>query len=250
MDMLVPFGGDMMIEYYEGTVFNSGAKALVNTVNTVGVMGAGIALEFKLRFPDMYIDYKRKCDEGKFKVGKIDYFRIDNSNIVVNFPTKAHFKYPSKMIWIEKGLQNFIDTYKEHDIESIAFPKLGAGNGGLNWEKVKQVMEEYLKDLDIEVIICLDEKCEAEGVEKEMLNKFNTIDLYDLGKKIRLSTKQKELIAQNRPFDRFWKLINIESIGIKTYDKIFSCIYDGLNKPVENTYIQPSFFDIKDIDKK
>lgn len=232
-----------MIKYYEGTVFNSDAQAIVNTINTVGVMGAGIALEFRLRYPDMYIDYGAKCEEKELRIGKVDYFEDKSGITIVNFPTKSHFRYPSKMEWIEKGLQDFVKTYKEYDIKSIAFPKLGAGYGGLRWEDVKIIMEKYLSPLNIEVIICLDEKEEAEGMEKEMLTRFNEIDIDYLAKKIRLSKKQIEIIKDNRPLDRFWKIGKLESIGIKTYEKLFNLFYNIDETKEINIAQQQSFFD-------
>lgn len=243
MDMLVQFGGGKMIKYFEGTVFNSGACTLVNAVNTVGVMGAGIALEFRLRYPRMYYDYKKKCEEGKLVVEKVDYFNVDSNIIIVNFPTKVHFKYPSKLIWIEKGLQYFVETYKEHSIKSIAFPKLGASNGGLEWERVKVVMERYLSNLDIEVIICLDEKKNAEGIEGEMLKRLNHIDINDLSNEVKLSKKQIEIIAKNLPLNRFWELSKLESIGIKTYENIFKFFYEELKNGCQIDYKQQSLFE-------
>ncbi len=222
-----------MIKYYKGTVFNSGAQAMVNTINTIGFMGAGIALEFRLRYPEMYIDYEKKCEEKKLKIGKVDYFQDKSGVMIVNFPTKAHFKYPSRMEWIEKGLQNFTETYEKYGIKSIAFPKLGANHGGLKWEEVKIVMEKYLFPLDIEIIICLDELKEAEGIEKEMLNRFNEIDIDSLAKKVRLTKKQKEIIENSRPLDRFWKISKLESIGVKTYENLFKYFYniDDIKEP-------------------
>ena len=105
-----------MIVVSKGTVFNTDAKALVNTVNCKGVMGAGIALEFKLRYPAMNKDYVSKCESGLIKVGKVDYFC--GNPTVINFPTKYDFKFPSRIEWIESGLKDFVNTYFEHDFES------------------------------------------------------------------------------------------------------------------------------------
>lgn len=221
-----------MIKYFDGTVFNANTQAIVNTVNCVGVMGAGIALEFKLRYPEMFDDYEKKCKEKQIRTGFVDYYNSD-SQLIINFPTKWHFKYPSKLIWIEQGLKDFAKTYKKHGIESVAFPKLGANKGGLNWEDVKIIMEKYLSDLDIKVIICLDETKVAEGVEKMMLDKFNSIDIMQLVEIIRLSQKQKENILRSVPYNRFWKIGETESIGSITYSKIFKYFYDLSTYTVE-----------------
>lgn len=247
MEILVLYGGENMIKYFGGTVFNSGAKAIVNTVNTVGVMGAGIALEFKLRYPDMYLNYVNKCEEKLLKVGIVDYYQDKSGIIIINFPTKVHFKYPSKLIWIERGLQNFIETYKEYNIKSIAFPKLGASRGGLEWYMVKDVMEKYLSNLDIEIVICLDENEKAEGHEKEMLEKLNEIDIDILTRKIKLSKKQAERIKDARPLKRFWRLRQLESIGAKTYEKLFNFFYHDSKDNDNNVFVQQSFLDGDDV---
>ena len=142
-----------MIIYTEGTVFNAGAQAIVNTVNCDGFMGAGIALEFSLRYPKMLVDYETKCKNDLVKIGKVDYFNMGDT-IIINFPTKQHFQFQSKLAWIENGLKDFVATYKKHNIESVAFPKLGTSNGGLNWDDVKSIMEGYLSKIDLKVYIC------------------------------------------------------------------------------------------------
>ena len=161
-----------MITYLKGTVFNTQAKAMVNTVNTKGVMGAGIALEFSLRYPNMFKEYKERCDRAELSIGKMDYHK-EGDMIIVNFPTKRHYRYDSRVEWIEEGLQHFVATYKEYEITSIAFPRLGCANGQLDWTEVKPLMEKYLGDLDIPVYICLDNIKNAEGKEKEMVDCFN-----------------------------------------------------------------------------
>ena len=139
-----------MIKYrYNENIFESKSMALVNTVNCVGIMGAGLAKEFKLRFPEMFKDYVKKCNENKIKIGKLDIYKINDRKIIINFPTKDHWKYPSKLEYIEKGLNDFVKNYKSWNIKSIAFPQLGCGKGGLKWNDVKYLMEKYLTDLDI-----------------------------------------------------------------------------------------------------
>jgi O-acetyl-ADP-ribose deacetylase (regulator of RNase III) len=165
-----------MITYFDGTVFNTPAKAIVNTVNCVGTMGKGLALEFKLRYPDMYEEYKKQCEIKEIKIGKIKLYEESENLWIMNFPTKMHWRNPSKMEYIEAGLKYFVKNYKKINIESIAFPKLGSNNGGLKWEDVKVLMEKYLNDLDIDVYICLDKKREPEGKEKEMLDSIINAD--------------------------------------------------------------------------
>lgn len=233
-----------MIKYISGTVFNSGAEAIVNAVNTVGVMGAGLALEFKLRYPDMYLDYEEKCKQKEIEVGKIDYYTGNPEILIINFPTKMHFKYPSKMVWIEEGLKHFVKTYKDYNFKSIAYPKLGSNHGGLEWTKVKLIMEQYLSNLDVEIIICLDDKKEAEGIEKKMLEELNKIDIRFLAKEIKLTKKQIEVISKNIPLDRFWKIGKLKSIGSKTYEKLFNYFYTKSMEGVSDSFVQQSFFEV------
>ena len=143
-----------MIEYIEGDIFESPAQVIVNTVNTVGVMGKGIALSFKKRYPAMFERYKTVCEKGLLKTGKLMLF-YEADYWVLLFPTKEHWRNPSKLEYIEAGLQKFVQTYAEKGITSIAFPRLGCGNGELDWSAVKPLMEKYLKKLPINVYIYL-----------------------------------------------------------------------------------------------
>ncbi len=214
-----------MIHYYEGTVFNAPAKTLVNTVNCFGVMGAGIALEFKMRYPEMFEDYKLVCEKKEMKVGRPKLYKHCESTWIMNFPTKNHWRNPSKMNYIEEGLKYFVQNYKKANIESIAFPKLGTNKGGLEWVHVKDVMEKYLNLVDIDVYICLDEKKEAEGIEKEMVDTVNNVSMDDLIDKVKLTKKQASIIMETIPLKRFWKLSTKKGIGEKTYEKIFKYYY-------------------------
>lgn len=143
-----------MIEYIEGDIFESPAQVIVNTVNTVGVMGKGIALSFKKRYPEMYERYKAVCEQGLLKTGKLMLF-YEADYWLLLFPTKESWRQPSRLEYIEAGLQKFVQTYAAKGITSIAFPRLGCGNGELKWEDVKPLMEQYLKKLPISVYIYL-----------------------------------------------------------------------------------------------
>lgn len=136
-----------------GNLFESKCSTIVNTVNCVGVMGKGIALEYKKRFPEMYLDYVRKCEEGKVKPGKPYYYRNLDGTGVLNFPTKDHWRSPSRLSYVIDGLDWFVANYEKYSIDSIAFPPLGCGNGGLSWAVVGPIMYQKLKKLPIEVEI-------------------------------------------------------------------------------------------------
>ena len=143
-----------MITYVTGDLFHSPAQVLVNTVNTVGVMGKGVAYEFKRRFPDMFKEYRLLCEQGRFQIGDLWLYNRHPTKWVLNFPTKQHWRNPSKPDYIEIGLKAFRQKFDTRRIYSIAFPALGCGNGELDFEtQVRPLMERYLGDLPIDVFI-------------------------------------------------------------------------------------------------
>jgi len=137
-----------VIRYISGNLFESQAEAIVNTVNTVGVMGKGIALKFKKLFPTNYKKYKDLCDKKEFEIGQLlvvkDYNFIVGDKIIINFPTKKHWRFPSEYIYIEKGLDELLNVIRDNHLKSIAIPPIGCGNGGLQWFKVKEIIDEKL----------------------------------------------------------------------------------------------------------
>lgn len=142
-----------MISYVSGDLFQSPAQTLVNTVNTVGVMGKGIALGFKRIYPEMFKEYQRHCEQGGIDIGSLYLYRTPHK-YVLNFPTKKHWRNPSKPDYIEAGLRAFVRSYEKMKIRSIAFPPLGCGNGELDFEgTVRPIMEEHLRDIPIPVFI-------------------------------------------------------------------------------------------------
>lgn len=134
-----------------GNMFESKCSTIVNTVNCVGVMGKGIALEFKKRYPTMYHDYVEKCDAGEVKPGKPFVFQNSDGTKILNFPTKDHWRSPSRLSYVIDGLDWFVENYESYGISSIAFPPLGCGNGGLTWSVVGPIMYSKLCNLPINV---------------------------------------------------------------------------------------------------
>lgn len=138
----------MTIEYKNGDMFEEPTEAIVNTVNCVGVMGKGVALEFKRRWPENFKAYKRLCDDKKLSPGHV--FVFDNSSFLepskhrflINFPTKDHWRSRSKIEYVRDGLVDLIEKVREMDIKSIAIPPLGCGNGGLDWNEVRPLIED------------------------------------------------------------------------------------------------------------
>jgi len=144
-----------MLTYVQGNLLESPAQVLVNPVNTEGVMGKGLAKDFKRIYPDMFKQYQRYCENGQLTVGKLWLYKTPHK-WVLNFPTKTTWRKPSQLSYIEQGLQAFANAYVRKGINSIAFPQLGCGNGELNWDhQVRPLMERILKNLPIEVYIHL-----------------------------------------------------------------------------------------------
>lgn len=141
-----------MLTYVRTDLFDSPAQTLVNTVNTVGVMGKGIALQFKERYPSMFKAYKDLCSKGDLDIGKLHLWK-DNDHWILNFPTKTTWKAPSKISYIIDGLETFVSSYRDMGISSISFPPLGCGNGNLDWKEVRPIMENYLSKLEIPVYV-------------------------------------------------------------------------------------------------
>ncbi len=140
-----------MIRVVVGDIFDSTAQTLVNTVNTIGVMGKGLALEFKKRFPKMYEDYRERCESGEVQLGQPYLYRETPFRWILNFTTKEHWRSVSRLDDIVKGLRYLENHYKEWGITSLAVPPLGCGQGQLEWRVVGKTLYRYLKRLDIPV---------------------------------------------------------------------------------------------------
>lgn len=146
-----------MITFTTGNLLEAPVEALVNTVNTVGVMGKGIALMFRDAFPENLKAYEAACKAGEVEVGRMFVTRRDEligPKWIVNFPTKRHWRNPSKLEWVEAGLADLKRFILAEGVKSIALPPLGSGNGGLNWRVVRPVIERALADLPgVEVVV-------------------------------------------------------------------------------------------------
>ncbi len=145
-----------MITFIQGhNIFYSDAKTIVCPVNTVGVMGNGLARAFRDRYPGLYDAYKRACASGVFqKQGYFVFKDPDFKTQVLCFPTKRHWKQDSQLRWIRTALKKLADTYKEHNITSIVFPPIGCGKGNLTWDEVKPVIIDELTKTDMEIEVC------------------------------------------------------------------------------------------------
>jgi O-acetyl-ADP-ribose deacetylase (regulator of RNase III) len=140
-----------MISYVKGDLLSADVDAVVNTVNTVGVMGKGIALQFKRRYPENYAIYRAACLREQVRLGSMfitETHEIIGPRLIVNFPTKGHWKADSRISDIRAGLKDLVSQIGKWDIKSIAIPPLGAGNGNLDWRDVKPLIEQALADVD------------------------------------------------------------------------------------------------------
>lgn len=147
-----------MIQITRGNLLTAPAQALVNTVNTEGVMGKGIALQFRSLYTDMYDKYVQDCKAGTVRLGHMNVFDrgalvSDGPRYIINFPTKGHWRAKSRLRDVEAGLQDLVRVIEEYKIESIAVPPLGCGNGGLDWSEVKPLIEAALGKLAVNVLL-------------------------------------------------------------------------------------------------
>ncbi|HTN38632.1 MAG TPA: macro domain-containing protein [Arachidicoccus sp.] len=159
-----------MIKFITGNLLESSAEALINTVNLVGVMGKGIALQFKNAYPSNFKAYKIAVQNNEIGIGRLFVYKdsnIDGEKIIINFPTKTDWRKPSEYEYIDLGLDDLITVIKRFKIKSIAIPPLGAGNGGLRWEKVKTMIEQRLGDLQIEILVFEPSNSIKEQLKKE-----------------------------------------------------------------------------------
>jgi O-acetyl-ADP-ribose deacetylase (regulator of RNase III) len=146
-----------MLRFTQGNLLDARVEALVNTVNTVGVMGKGIALMFKERFPENFSAYAIACKADEVRVGRMFVqagVELDGPRWIINFPTKKHWRHPTQIEWIDAGLVDLKNVIQSKGIRSIALPALGCGNGGLEWSDVRPKIEAVLGDLEnVEVVV-------------------------------------------------------------------------------------------------
>jgi O-acetyl-ADP-ribose deacetylase (regulator of RNase III) len=140
----------MMLEFATGDILRTNAEALVNTVNCVGIMGRGVALQFKKAFPENFKAYRAACSRSAVQPGRMFVFEtgyVDNPRYIINFPTKRHWKGKSRMEDIEAGLKALVEVIREKKIRSVALPPLGSGLGGLHWPSVRKRIEDAMQAL-------------------------------------------------------------------------------------------------------
>lgn len=214
-----------MLKTYKGNLFSSSCQTIVNTVNCVGIMGAGIALEYRLRYPKMYKKYVEYCNAGLIKIGSLWLYKHSDEKWILNFPTKNHWKYPSKTEYLQMGLDKFIDSYEQKGITSVAFPILGSEKGELPKDKSKGIMEEYLSNCKILVEIYEYDRDstddEFEIYKQQFLQTGLNQLMNDCGIQHRYAIKLEK--ALNNPnINSLSSLCSVKGLGIQTVEKTFN----------------------------
>jgi len=233
----------MTYKEVRGSIFNSKAQAFVNTVNCVGVMGKGIALEFRRRYPKMFKEYRRVCEKGELQPGQILPYQ-EGGTWILNFAIKNDWKQPSKVEWIESCLKEFISSYRDMGIKSAAFPWMGAMNGGIPIEIIKKVMRNYLSnltDIDIEVY---DFDPDASDPLFEKLNSIvesRYLNIKDLSKRTGIQARYMEKIIkalQQENIRSLPRLIESGIIGKKNIEKLYAFL---IKSGIDSSYQVPLF---------
>jgi O-acetyl-ADP-ribose deacetylase (regulator of RNase III) len=220
----------MSAKIITGNIFTSKCQAVVNTVNCVGVMGAGIALECRLRYPDMHSRYIELCDQKKIDIGLLWIYK-STDRWILNFPTKRHWKYPSKTEYLHAGLTKFMETYRERGVESAAFPLLGADKGGIPANTSLEIMLSYLDRVSIDIEIY---KYDA-GAEDDLYDKTKEWLLaQDIDSISELTGLRRDYVSrvidsmQSEKIVQLNQLAGVKGIGIKTLEKVFGIAQDSL----------------------
>jgi O-acetyl-ADP-ribose deacetylase (regulator of RNase III) len=222
-----------MIEIKKGNIFTTQCQTIVNTVNCVGIMGAGIAYEFKLRYPEMFSKYQTFCRNGQIDIGNLWVYQQGKANQslqkVLNFPTKRHWKDPSKIEYLEAGLQKFVSTYEQKSISSIAFPLLGASRGGLSEKGSLDVMQRYLESCNVPIEIWYFDPQAKDDLYEDFKVRFCAMDNLTIKAKTGLRADMIEKLKlglEQSHINSLSGLAQVRGIGKSTLEKAFAFV-DG-----------------------
>jgi O-acetyl-ADP-ribose deacetylase (regulator of RNase III) len=230
-----------------GNIFESSCQTIVNNVNCVGIMGKGIALEYKNRFPDMYNEYSRFCKDKLIKPGILHLWK-KSTPWILNFPTKNHWKYPSKIDYIKCGLEKFANSYMLRDISSIAFPELGTSAGGLSWSTVRSIMYSILEPLpNLEIEIYHYNPNAHDTLFDKLYQRIHRLNLADYKQYIGIGSKQAKILISAFASNKLHTMDDLqalEGIGEKTIEALYrfaSPSNDSNRRIVTNAERQPCF---------
>ena len=209
----------------KGNIFESSCQTLVNTVNCVGVMGKGIAFEYRHRFPAMYEAYATMCARGRLRPGLLHLWK-QGSPWILNFPTKRYWKHPARMEYIEAGLSKFAASFQSRGITSIAFPELGTNLGGLFWQDVKESMYRHLEPLvNLSVEIYHFDPGAQDSLFDRFYQKVHRFDVQDYKNYLNLPARQAQLIrdaVHTEQITSMRTLQELPGIGDKSLEKIYT----------------------------
>lgn len=221
----------MAVKQINGNIFNSKCQTIVNTVNCVGVMGKGIALVHKLRYPNMYEEYREHCKNKLIKTGTLWlYNKQQNAPWILSFPTKFHWKYPSKIEWVEQGLQKFVETYEKKGITSIAFPLLGTHNGGLDTKEVRNLMNKYLEKCHIDIEIYDYDPNAPDDLFSSFRTKWLSLKKETIKSETGIQPQYARKITEildSGEINSMVALANYKGIGEKTLEKAFGYVLNA-----------------------
>ena len=212
-----------MVNIIKGNIFTTTCQTIVNTINFVRIIDTDIAYEYHLRYPEMFNKYVTLCKEKKIDIGILWLYKSEQKWIL-NFPTKYDWKYDSKIVYLEKGLQKFVETYREKNITSIAFPLLGASKGNIPENISLDIMRRYLDNLDIYVEIYYFDPSAEDDIflkfKKIWFTHSDEVLSRESGIRIDFVRKVKEALQIDR-IKSMSSLLSIKGIGDKTLEKAF-----------------------------
>ncbi len=217
----------MSYKELKGNLFASKADALVNTVNCIGHMGKGIALEFRRRFPEMFEEYQNFCRKRLLRPGKILPYRRCHPWIL-NFAIKDDWKHPSRIEWVEQCLKKFCDWYPSQGLKSVAFPWMGAANGRIAIEKIQEVTRRYLADLkDIEVEVYTFDPEARDPLFDRLLILHSTLTVDDFAARSRLQPRYAKALYQlleNGSVRGLHGIMASEELGKVSLDRLYDFV--------------------------
>lgn len=228
-----------MISIVKGNLFSSKCQTLVNTVNCVGVMGAGIALEFKLRYPEMFVRYVEHCRNKQIDIGKLWLYKPPQADKqwVLNFPTKRDWKHPSRVEYLQKGLQRFVETYQQRGIQSIAFPILGSQNGKIPESESVAIMARYLYRCDVDIEIYRYSPDVQDDLYEVLKQRFAIDSDEKIAAAVDLTISRVSILRKalnDSKITTVGQLATIRGIGQKTLERVFqACLSSGMNGQLE-----------------
>jgi O-acetyl-ADP-ribose deacetylase (regulator of RNase III) len=228
-----------MISIIKGNLFSSKCQTLVNTVNCVGVMGAGIALEFKLRYPEMFVRYVEHCRNKQIDIGKLWLYKPPQADKqwVLNFPTKRDWKHPSRIEYLQKGLQRFVETYQQRGIQSIAFPILGSQNGKIPESESVAIMARYLYRCDVDIEIYRYSPDVQDDLYEVLKQRFAIDSDEKIAAAVDLTISRVSILRKalnDSKITTVGQLATIRGIGQKTLERVFqACLSSGMNGQLE-----------------